>query len=448
MSSAAPFLPQEFIRRKRDNLPLNTGDIRQFIAGFTDGSVTDAQISAFAMAVFFNGMSPREGADLTLAMRSSGDVINWTALGFDPAAPIVDKHSTGGVGDKVSLMLAPIVAACGGYVPMISGRGLGHTGGTLDKLQAIPGYDATPDIDRFAAIVRDVGCSIIGQTGALAPADRKFYGIRDVTATVESIPLITASILSKKLAAGLSALVMDVKFGNGAFMADYDQARALAENIVRVAREAGLPTTAVMTDMNQVLGRTAGNAIEILESIQFLQGPASADPRLMKVTLDLAAEMLHLAGLQPSTTAALEAAATALSSGRAAEVFAAMVHAHGGPADLMDAPDNYLQLAPVTLPVHAPVTGCLHQTDTRAIGNAVIVLGGGRTNPADDVNPAVGLSDIQPPGTMLDTQTPFCLIHAENEKQAKAAAAMIEGALGTCGAAPDPAPVTRDIIKT
>ncbi|MBV1901627.1 MAG: thymidine phosphorylase, partial [Kordiimonadaceae bacterium] len=277
MSNTSIFIPQEMIRTKRDGGIIAKEDIVSFVAGITDGSVTDAQISAFAMAVFFTDMTPDEGAALTLAMRDSGDVIDWTKYGFDEDAPIVDKHSTGGVGDKVSLMLAPIVAACGAYVPMISGRGLGHTGGTLDKLEAIPGYDPYPTIDRFAEIQRKVGCSVIGQTTALAPADRRFYGIRDVTATVESIPLITASILSKKLSAGLRGLVMDVKFGNGAFMQTAEEARLLATNIVRVAAAANTPTVALLTDMNQVLGTTAGNAVEMVETIEFLTNPATAD---------------------------------------------------------------------------------------------------------------------------------------------------------------------------
>ena len=266
----SPFLPQEIIRQKRDSEELGENAIRRMVVGIADGSVSDSQIAAFAMAVYLNGMTNTEQATLTHAMTHSGRVLDWSGAALD--GPIVDKHSTGGVGDKVSLILAPIAAACGAVVPMISGRGLGHSGGTLDKLQAIPGYNATPSLDEFMKITQKVGCSIIGQTGELAPADKRLYAIRDVTATVESFPLITASILSKKLAAGLGGLVMDVKFGSGAFMTDAGRARALAENIVAVAGESGVPTRAVLTDMNQVLGRTAGNALEVMETIGFLAG--------------------------------------------------------------------------------------------------------------------------------------------------------------------------------
>ncbi len=447
MSNESIFLPQEFIRRKRDGLDLSVSDINRFVAGITDSSVTDAQISSFAMAVFFNGMSADEGAALTLAMRSSGDVINWCDHGFDADAPITDKHSTGGVGDKVSIMLAPIVAACGAYVPMVSGRGLGHTGGTLDKLQAIPDYDALPDIETFAATVKDVGCSIIGQTGSLAPADRKFYSIRDVTATVESVPLITASILSKKLAAGLGSLVMDVKFGSGAFMNDINEARELAENIVRVAGTAGVPTTALLTDMNQVLGRTAGHAVEMLEVVDFLTSPSDAEPRLVQVTLALAGHMLLLSGLYGDFTSAFNAAKNALDDGRAASVFAKMVAVQGGPRDLIEKPHDYLKLAGESLPVFANGSGNLSQTDTRAIGNAIIILGGGRTNPNDKIDMAVGLSAVQPVGTNLDAHTPFCMVHARDADTAKAAALMIQNALTTSQETVSPTPITVETIQ-
>lgn len=422
MSNTGIFLPQEMIRAKRDGQEIPKADIEKFVAGITSGHVTDAQVSAFAMAVFFNGMTPQEGAALTLAMRDSGDVINWGDFGFDGDAPIVDKHSTGGVGDKVSLMLAPIVAACGGFVPMISGRGLGHTGGTLDKLEAIPGYDAYPSVERFAEIVRDVGCSIIGQTGDLAPADKRFYGIRDVTATVESIPLITASILSKKLSAGLHALVMDVKFGNGAFMEDADKAEELATNIVRVANAAGVPTTALLTDMNQILGTTAGNAVEVLETIRFLTDPHSAEERLTNVTIDLAAHMLALSGAQPTLTVATTEAIRALHSGKAAEIFARMVEAQGGPSDIIDKAEAYMPLAPVVKPVLAGVDGIVGAIDTRRVGMAVVALGGGRTDPAQDVDHGVGLTDICQVGDNVQKGQPLAVVYARDDTAADQAA--------------------------
>ena len=309
MSSDNPvFLPQETIRAKRDGGRLTDAEIERFVLGITDGSVGDGQAAAFAMAVFFQGMDIDERVALTRAMSQSGSTMQWDRAELH--GPLVDKHSTGGVGDKVSLMLAPLVASCGAHVPMISGRGSGHTGGTFDKLESIPGYQAQPDNDLFHKVVAEVGCAIIGQTSDLAPADGRLYAIRDVTATVESIPLITASILSKKLAAGLDALVMNVTFGNGAFMTDLGRAEELARSIVDVAGGAGLRTNAVLTDMNQVLGRTAGNALEVRETIDWLTG-ASDDPRLTEVVLALGAEMLVLGGL----AADLESATTRLDRG-------------------------------------------------------------------------------------------------------------------------------------
>ncbi len=445
--STSVFLPQEVIRTKREGGIVSDKDIQLFVDGITNGGVTDAQLSAFAMAVFFRGMTPAEGAALTLAMRDSGDVINWVKYGLEADAPITDKHSTGGVGDKVSLMLAPIVAACGGLVPMISGRGLGHTGGTLDKFEAIPGYDPYPSIDRFAEIVKTIGCSIIGQTGDLAPADKRFYGIRDVTATVESVPLITASILSKKLAAGLNALVMDVKFGNGAFMNSQDKARTLAENIVRVASAAGTPTTALLTDMNQVLGRTAGNAVEVLETIVFLTHPKAADPRLLDVTLDLAAHMLALSGAQADVEAARSAAETALTSGRAAEIFGKMVAAQGGPTDFMEKHQNYLDFAPVVKPILAEARGYVQAMETRDIGMAVVALGGGRTDPSQDIDHRVGFTGLCQIGDSLEEDQPLAMVYAASDEAADAAVAAVQGAVTIGREAPKLAPVTAEIIK-
>ncbi len=291
-----PFLPQEFIAAKRDKRGLDRRRYSSLRRGITDDTITEGQIGAFAMAVFFNGMARDEAVALTLAMRDSGTVLTWPELDGPDGGPVLDKHSTGGVGDNVSLMLAPAVAACGGYVPMISGRGLGHTGGTLDKLDSIPGYTSQPDEALFRKVTKEVGCAIIGQTGDLAPADKRFYGIRDVTATVESVPLITASILSKKLAAGLGGLVLDVKCGNGAFMSDLAKARELATSLVQVANGAGLPTTALLTDMNAPLATAAGNAVEVANAIDFLTG-RHIDNRLWDVTVALGAEMLVSGGL-------------------------------------------------------------------------------------------------------------------------------------------------------
>jgi thymidine phosphorylase len=336
-------LPQELIRRKRDGARLSDSEIELLVAGIADGhGLSDAQVGALAMALFLRGIDRSECIALTRAMTCSGDVLSWKSESLP--GPVVDKHSTGGVGDKVSLMLAPWVAACGGFVPMISGRGLGHTGGTLDKLESIPGYDAKPDNARFRRTVREVGCAIIGQTANLAPADKRLYAIRDVTATVESVGLITASILSKKLAAGLDALVMDVKFGSGAFMAEFPRARELAQSIVDVANGAGLKTRVVLTDMDSPLGSTAGNALEVREAIAYLKGERNA--RLHECTRTLAVEMLDLSGVasRAAATAKLDAA---LASGAAAERFARMVAALGGPTDLLERPDAYLARAPI-----------------------------------------------------------------------------------------------------
>src|SRR5947209_8013636 len=318
-------LVAELIRTKRDGGELSASEIEELVAGITDGTVTDAQVGALAMAIVWRGMSGPERVALTGAMMRSGDVLTWGG-----ERPVLDKHSTGGVGDKVSLLLAPILAACGAAVPMISGRGLGHTGGTLDKLESIPGYDVGPDPDALRGVVKRVGCAIVGQTARLAPADRRLYAIRDATGTVESIPLIVASILSKKLAAGLDALVMDVKVGSGAFLPSLEQARELAQAIVEVSTGNGMPTRALLTDMNQVLGRTAGNAVEVRESIDHLTGAAS-DPRLREVTLALSAELLELGGIDDGRARADRA----LDSGQAAERFATMVAELGGPTDLL-----------------------------------------------------------------------------------------------------------------
>src|SRR5690606_31937924 len=313
-------LPQEFIARKRDDLPLAPDEIAAFIAGLTSGAVTHAQAAAFAMAVYFNDMNIDERVALTLAMRDSGTVLDWSDLD----GPVADKHSTGGVGDNVSLMLAPILAACGVYVPMISGRGLGHTGGTLDKFDAIPGYTTSPDNTLFRKVVREVGCAIIGQTADLAPADKTLYAIRDVTGTVESIPLITASILTKKLAAGLDALVLDVKTGSGAFMPTLEKSRDLAKSLVTVANGAGIKTGALITGMNEPLASAAGNAVEVRNAVDFLTG-AHQDARLREVTLALCADVAEMTGVAADVASARKMVDEALDSGRATERFSKMV---------------------------------------------------------------------------------------------------------------------------
>jgi thymidine phosphorylase len=327
--------PAELIRRKRDGASLTEAEIAGVVTGIVDGSMSDAQVAAFAMAVYFRGMTREECVAMTRAMTCSGARLDWS--GERLGGPVLDKHSTGGVGDKVSLVLAPLVAACGGFVPMVSGRGLGHTGGTLDKLESIPGYDATPDLDRFRSAVRDAGCAIVGQTAELAPADRRLYAIRDVTATADSIPLITASILSKKLAAGLDALIMDVKVGSGALVPGLEGATELAESLVTVAAGAGLRTVALLTDMNQVLGHHVGNALEVSEAIDYLTG-RRRERRLHAVTIALASDLLALGRLARDPSEASRAVDAALASGAAVERFARMVATLGGPRDLVEHP--------------------------------------------------------------------------------------------------------------
>jgi thymidine phosphorylase len=410
-------LPQEIIRRKRDGGTLTGEEIAAFIEGLSKEMISEGQVAAFAMAVFFKGMTPDEIVALTLAMRDSGDVLSWAGVG----KPVADKHSTGGVGDNVSLMLAPIVAACGLAVPMISGRGLGHTGGTLDKLQSIPGYDVMPDNTVFRRTVDRAGCAIIGQTGDLAPADKRLYAIRDVTATVESIPLITASILSKKLAAGLESLVLDVKVGNGAFMPKSEDAEALARSLVRVANGAGVKTTALLTDMNEPLADCAGNAIEVQNAVDFLRGQKSGT-RLEEVTLALGAEMLVNAGVAADTAVALARCSEALASGKAAEIFGRMVVELGGPSDFMDKAESYLPRAKVEVPVLAEQGGYLSACDTRGLGLAVVTLGGGRQRPSDKIDHGVGISGFRPLGTAVAKGEPIAFVQANDETAAKQAA--------------------------
>jgi len=407
-------LPQEIIRRKRDGGALSEEEIRFFVEGLADGSISEGQVAAFGMSVYFKGMTLDEAAILTCAMTDSGDTLSW-----DLDGPVVDKHSTGGVGDLVSLVLGPMVAACGGYVPMISGRGLGHTGGTLDKLESIPGYNALPDNELFRRTVRDAGVAIIGQTGNLAPADGRFYAIRDITATVESIPLITASILSKKLAAGLGALVMDVKSGSGAFMPTHEQSVALAESIVSVANRAGLRTSALVTDMSEPLAPCAGNALEVAEAVRYLIGERR-DDRLNSVVMALCTEMLLLSGLAESEAMVGEMLRKALNSGKAAECFGRMVAGLGGPVDFMEKWESHLPTAKGTVAVPAPKRGVVAAWDTRKLGLAVVAMGGGRTKVEQSIDPAVGLTDIVRVGTFVEQGDPLLVVHGGNATDVQA----------------------------
>lgn len=437
-------LPQEIIRKKRNGGELSGEEIAFVARGIADLTLSEGQVAAFAMAVFFQGMTTAERVAMTLGLVRSGVVLDWNDLAL--SGPIVDKHSSGGVGDKVSLMLAPIVAACGGFVPMISGRGLGHTGGTLDKLAAISGYETQPDVATFRRVVREVGCAIIGQTDDLAPADRRLYAVRDVTACVESIPLIVSSILSKKVAAGLDGLVMDVKCGSGAFCDTEAMARDLAQSLVAVANEAGLSTTALITDMDRVLGRDVGNALEVAETVAYLKGEGVRDPRLHEVTMALAGEMLALVDLAPSVAAGRARAEAALDDGRAAEKFARMVSALGGPDDFLDHPDRYLARAPVIKTCTAERPGHVVAMNAREIGIAVVGLGGGRSHADDAIDPSVGLTEFIDVGTQVRTGSPLCIVHAASEAEADAAIAQVRRAIRIGSPAPPPRPVVIDRI--
>ncbi len=434
-------LYQEIVRKKRDGQNLSSEDIGHFVAGITDGSATDAQISALAMAVYFQGLDAEETVALTMAMRDSGDVMTWPDMG----RPIVDKHSTGGVGDNVSLMLAPMAAACGVCVPMISGRGLGHTGGTLDKMASIPGYNVQPDSQAFFDVTKDVGCAIIGQTSNLAPADKRFYGVRDVTATVENLSLITASILSKKLAAGLEWLVLDVKFGNGAFMDDLGKAKELAESLVRVANGAGTKTTALLTDMNEPLASAVGNAVEVVNAIEFLTGKRR-DARLETVTVALATEMVSATQENFDLDVVEKQVRQKLDDGTAAEIFEKMVYALGGPNDVLSSYATVLAAAPVIHDVRAPQAGYVTNMSTRDIGIAVVEMGGGRASPDDDIDPAVGLSNMTGIGTKIEQGDRLFTIHAQSNEMAERAEKSVLAAYTFADSPPDARPIVAERI--
>ena len=416
-------LPQEIIRKKRDGHPLSDSEIQYYIEGIANGSVSESHIAAFCMAVIFKGMSVEETFSLTDQMVKSGDKLNWKDLD----GPVVDKHSTGGVGDKVSLMLAPIVASCGIYNPMISGRGLGHTGGTLDKLESIPEYNTTPDNSLFHSVVKNVGCAIIGQTANLAPADKVIYGVRDVTATVESVPLITASILSKKVAAGLDGLVMDIKTGNGAFAENLDFARNVGNSIIQVAKQFGMKSSAMITDMNQPLGDTIGNALEIKELIDYLTG-VRQESRLHEVVLALAAEMLVVAGLVDSTDEGIQKAKDVLDNGHAAETFEKMVSELGGLNDILKNSDSHFKSASVVKPIPASQSGYVSEIDTRAVGLAVVELGGGRKKASDSIDHSVGFTHVLGLGEKVEAGQALGYVHAQNEDQANLSIQMVNDA--------------------
>ncbi|SPJ30201.1 thymidine phosphorylase [Falsiruegeria mediterranea] len=423
---------------RRHDVP-DAAELSWFAQGLADGGVSDAQAGAFAMAVCMGALGAEGRAALTLAMRDSGDVLSW-----DLDGPVIDKHSTGGVGDCVSLMLAPALAECGAYVPMISGRGLGHTGGTLDKMEAIPGVTTQVGQERLADIVGNVGAAIVGATAQIAPADKRLYAIRDVTATVESLDLITASILSKKLAASPDALVLDVKVGSGAFMKTPDEARALATALADTANAAGCRTSAVITDMNQPLARSLGNALEVAEVMRALtSGEVSL---LSELSSALGGVLLKDAGLSASVEKGTAKVAEIIRDGRAADRFGRMIASVGGPVQFVENWDRFLPEANVIQEVTARESGYVAAIDGEALGLAVVALGGGRQVESDEIDPAVGLSGVVRLGTKVSKGEPLAVIHASREDAARRAEAALRQAITLGDTAPDVPPLIHERI--
>lgn len=401
---------KELILKKRLGKELTKNEINWFISNLTSNHLSEGQIASLAMAICLKGMTFEERVQLTLAMKNSGKTLSW-----DLPGPIIDKHSTGGVGDTVSLILAPVLAACGAYVPMISGRGLGHTGGTLDKFDSIPGYNTSPNEEVLRRVVSKVGCAIIGQTNELAPADKRLYAIRDVTGTVESIDLITASILSKKLAAGLEGLVIDVKCGNGAFMQDFSEASTLAKSLVTVSNESGCKTTALITDMNQPLSQSIGNSLEVLAAIDILNG-SSKDYRLLEVTNSLGVSILCSSNICKNKKEAQLLISSVLSSGKAAEKFSQMISELGGANDFFEKPKNYLTPSNIQKNICCKQSGYVKKINTKNLGNILILLGGGRQKVEDNIDFSVGMKLLIELDTYVEKNQPICTLYARDEE--------------------------------
>lgn len=434
------YLAHELIRKKRDGVALTEGELRWLVARSVDGTIPDYQISALLMAIYFRGMSDAELQIWTDAMLQSGDVLDFS----DIDRPKVDKHSTGGVGDKISIALAPAAAACGLAVPMISGRGLGHTGGTLDKLEAIPGFQTTLELAAFHRQVADIGIAIVGQTAHLVPADRLFYSLRDVTATVESVPLIASSIMSKKLAAGIDGLVLDIKTGTGAHMASADQARGLAKTMMSIGKAAGIQISAAITRMDAPIGQAIGNALEIVEAIEVLQGSGPLKTR--ELTVCLGAEMLLLGGVAPTEAKARAAMEKALADGSGLALFRKMIERQGGDPRVCDEPAKVLPQAPAKMPVLARRDGYVTAIDSRALGSAAQLLGAGRQRYEDRINPAVGIMVDVSLGDLVCVGQPLAQLHYA-DRGLHAAASMLESAF-TIGDEPPPAlPIIIDLLR-
>jgi pyrimidine-nucleoside phosphorylase len=417
--------PQDVIRKKRDGLSLSREEIEFFIAGITNGRVADYQVSALLMAIYLNGMNDAEQQALTEAMLNSGNILDFT----DIPKPKADKHSTGGVGDKTSIIIAPLVAACGVCVPMISGRGLGHTGGTLDKLESIPGYRVNLSATEFKQVLDQVGYAMAGQTAELAPADKKMYALRDATSTVESIPLIVASIISKKGAAGLDAMIIDVKVGNGAFMREESRAEALAHALVSTGNSCGIKTRALLTDMNQPLGGMVGNSLEILECINLLRREANEAARpVLDLSMELCAHMLVLANVDETIEAAHERLDKVLKSGKALECLQKNVAAQGGDPRVCDAPQDFLPLVSETVKVESPRSGFITRVDTTEIGHAIAAIGGGRVRIEDTVDPTVGFTSELKLGDQVRAGDAIGVVYCGDSDAAAEAARRIQAA--------------------
>ncbi|NKB23891.1 MAG: thymidine phosphorylase [Kiritimatiellae bacterium] len=432
-------IPQWIIEKKRDHKALSEEEIRFFIDGYTREEIPDYQMAAMAMAIYLNGMTFEETAILTDAMMHSGDLVDTSSIKF----PKVDKHSTGGIGDKVSLILAPLMACCNVAVPMVSGRGLGITGGTLDKLESIPGCRTNLSDAEFVDIVQTCGCSITGQTGQLAPADKKLYALRDVTATVPSIPLIVASIMCKKLAEGIDALVLDVKWGQGAFMKTQEQARELAENMVEVGTRMGKKMAAIISDMNQPLGCTTGNALEVIESLEALSGNGSKD--LMEVTMTLCTRMLMLTEQVKQEEEAIRILEEHIASGAALSKFKEMVKLQGGDVGVLEDPAR-LPVAGIKQEFPASESGYISKVDAEPIGRACLMLGAGRTKINDPVDFAVGISNILKIGDLIEKGSPLLTVHANDKEKLNEALILIQKAFDISEEKPSPTPFINDTI--
>ncbi|MEL6585713.1 MAG: thymidine phosphorylase [Pseudomonadota bacterium] len=435
--------PADTLAQLRNGTVPSRDALQTFVTGLADGTVTDAQAGAFAMGVCHTPLDAAARAAITRAMRDTGKTLSW-----DVPGPVLDKHSTGGVGDCVSLILAPALAACGAYVPMISGRGLGHTGGTLDKLSAIPGFICEMSADRLQKVVMDVGCAIVGATDDIAPADRRLYAVRDVTGTVDSQDLIVPSILSKKLAEGIEALVLDVKTGNGAFLSDPVAARTLARALVETSQASGVMTSALLTDMSQPVATSAGNALEVIAALEALTNPnARASARLVSVTQALGGEALALGGLVADAAVGAERILGVLNNGEAAEVFGRMVKAQGGPGDFPDRWRDRLPAAPVVAELRADQPGVVASIDTRALGQIVVTLGGGRQREGDSIDPTVGLSQIAQLGAIVTEGQVLAQIHAASSDAAEAAAEQVANAFEMEASAVTPPTLVQETIR-